>query len=340
MFVLTVNLIDNKVDFKLSSDKNYLFGCDIENVCSYNRKSREVRYTLFGYKFEVLLLSKMQSSIWYLWSIVALAAIVNNIASASETLTCTITRRDNNFHEDRHYMLCQIKDQSIDAPNITIASTGDDHLVNDFSIFNQTDMFFLPDKIGERFPNLIAMGSGFFKIRSLQRSNFFGFRRLRNLYVTNSDLEKIEHDTFQSLDTLVILDLSNNKITSINPTWFENKKLLVWLDLTSNKIETIPQRCFDDLPSLESVFLSANKIRRIASPLFLNNNVISELQLVLNPLVFISDTAFDGSFTQLRVELWYTTCFENRFAFLTIPPDDWRSIVREICNGSNVLGLE
>ncbi|KAG4069001.1 hypothetical protein HA402_008312 [Bradysia odoriphaga] len=262
------------------------------------------------------------------------------MGSASGNLTCTITKRDNSFHDDTHYMLCEIKDQIVDAPNITIASTGEDDLVNDFSIWNQTNLFFLPDGIGERFPNLFTVGSGYTKIRSLQRSNFVGFTRLRSVFVTDSDLEKIQHGTFDQLGSLVIMDLSRNKLKRISPSWFENKRLLAWLNFNSNEIEFIPRGCFDNLPKLDTVLLSYNKIWSIAAPLFLHNHVIDTLHLLFNPLVFISDTAFDGSFNRLEVSLHSTTCFRNRYPILTIPPDDWKSIVREACNGTNVLNLE
>lgn len=133
--------------------------------------------------------------------------------------------------------------KTIYSDNYTIES-GTDDTVGAFQINANKEQKYLPNNIGEKFPNLKEF-----------RANSCGFTIVRNHY-------------FKRLAQLRFLNLYRNEISSIESGSFDDLVGLEVLGLSYNEISFLDRMLFAALTKLEKIYLSKNKIQTLSPTTF------------------------------------------------------------------------
>jgi len=121
----------------------------------------------------------------------------------------------------------------IDSTGFLFKSTEDEE-VKAISYWGNKKIQFLPEMIGETFPNMNALVARDCSIRAISKKNF------------------------EKLSKLVILDLDKNQIERIESDTFEGLMALEHLAISVNKIKYVNSRAFAVLPNLKKIWIQIN----------------------------------------------------------------------------------
>lgn len=136
----------------------------------------------------------------------------------------------------------------------------------------------IPDQIPMESTQLYLDGNNFPEIPSLA---LIGRRKLRILFLNNSNVEIIHNRTFFSLDSLEILNLAKNHLRQLFGYEFEGLMMLREIHLEDNQITQIHSETFSNLYKLRKLRLDNNQL---VSFDFTNiPNSVSDLRLSENP---------------------------------------------------------
>lgn len=116
--------------------------------------------------------------------------------------------------------------------------------VKQFYIFSNTEVKYLPGKIGEKFPNLKEFWvrhCGLIVLRSFYFKNMFN---LEYLVLNHNNIAWIESVAFRDLVNVKFVNLAGNMIKKLNINLFITMKDLRWLYLNNNKIELLRSTTF------------------------------------------------------------------------------------------------
>ncbi|XP_047536233.1 insulin-like growth factor-binding protein complex acid labile subunit [Vanessa atalanta] len=114
--------------------------------------------------------------------------------------------------------------------------------------------------------------------------------RLRNVYLTYSNMQKINDSPFRNLINLESIDLSHNSLSEIEELFqfdirpFKMRKL----SLAFNLIEEVPGYTFEALTSLQELDLSHNLIKELSEEPFCNLTNLVVLRLNNNNIVYLN----------------------------------------------------
>lgn len=97
----------------------------------------------------------------------------------------------------------------IDSPDVTISSDRDEYM-GALHFNNNKNISFLPVKVSENFPYLLAY-AGHCSVKEIYLENFEGLRKLKVLNLIGNQIEKISNDTFDDLTALERLYLGKVK---------------------------------------------------------------------------------------------------------------------------------
>lgn len=140
--------------------------------------------------------------------------------------------------------------------------------------------------------DMLEIRSTTFENKDLEESFLESCTNLKKITITNSEISKIERDTFRKLPLLRYLDLSHLGLSgdSLSSYALVSNKNLEYLDLSANNLEDI---LF--LPgSLKFFNASSNKISKISKPDFQDLLLLEELSLDDNNLEEIPEDCFVG----------------------------------------------
>jgi Leucine-rich repeat (LRR) protein len=155
---------------------------------------------------------------------------------------------------------CCMNDKAeIDSPNITIFTR--DNAMEGLIMDHNKKIFYLPDKIGDAYPNLIYIRAINCSIKEISRRNFKGLTNLKDLQLYFNQIEKIAKVTFKDLKMLEILHLSDNQI----------KEVTIGV--------------FNDLKKMKRLYLHRNQIEKVASGAFEGSNMIEDFSLGMKLLI-------------------------------------------------------
>lgn len=129
-------------------------------------------------------------------------------------------------------------------------------------------------------------GSGIYKTGS----NFLkGFRSLRFLNLSRTNLDIMHNETFHSLSSLVVLDLSHNNLEDLPRGLLDPAvNTLTALNISYNKLQNITQWSLGGVKSLEKLDLSHNNIDNINKDALMYQHMLTEILLSDNELVHLS----------------------------------------------------
>ena len=103
-----------------------------------------------------------------------------------------------------------------------------------FRIWNDCTLELIPQKIGEFFPNLIAIWFNDCKFKEVEADDFVNMTNLVELDLAYNQLEFVHEKAFGNLKNLQILYLSNNRIIYVGPNVLQTLPNLVYVTFESN----------------------------------------------------------------------------------------------------------
>jgi Leucine-rich repeat (LRR) protein len=196
------------------------------------------------------------------------------------------------YVEKRSVKDCHMdKTTSIDSPNITIF-TRDNSMERLFLEHNKK-IFYLPDKIGDAYPNLIVLRAANCSIKEITSTNLRNLAELEELYLKGNQIERIASGAFKSLEKLNELHLQNQQIKEVVSGAFKGLIKLKNLYLHFNKIEKIASGAFEGMAELQELHLYRNQIKEIKNGAFKGLTKLKELHLYYNQIEKVQSDIFE-----------------------------------------------
>ena len=97
----------------------------------------------------------------------------------------------------------------IDSLGFSISSTKDESVAA-VQFARNKNIFYLPEKVSDKFTNLILYSANECLIREISKVNFKNLKFLKSLYLHNNQIQTIPGDTFEDLVSLNELELRKN----------------------------------------------------------------------------------------------------------------------------------
>lgn len=141
-----------------------------------------------------------------LLSIFFVVVLVAHKALSSSVECEKVETYEYNSYEIGSPRTCFMEENTIiDAVGVTISSR--DRTVEGLSLADNKKIKFLPEKIADKFPNLILYRARSCSIENISKTNFRSLGKLINLVLFANKIEKIPRDTFEDLTSLKYLHL-------------------------------------------------------------------------------------------------------------------------------------
>lgn len=150
-----------------------------------------------------------------------------------------------------------VADQTIDS-DYFVLETAIDTSIEQFFVKDNSEVKFLPERIGEKFPNLKVLSVSKCALTILREHYFKNMTKLKNLLLNHNQIEMIELDAFKDLKNVETLWLRNNKIEKFNGTLFSRMNSLITLLLSDNQIKFLSSTTITLGQKLEIVDLERN----------------------------------------------------------------------------------
>lgn len=164
---------------------------------------------------------------------------------------------------------CMVRNQSIDSEGTTVSPSSPSTNFQGIYFERSKDVKYLPEKLAEKFPDLLAMQVIHCEVKTVQKKHFANLKKLFYLSLFENKIEVIEIDAFDDLPKLEILYLSNNEnIKTLDPNVFNHLPSLkyVWIDQL-NLID-VPEKLFNKNPNMVRICLKNNKLRYVNPKMF------------------------------------------------------------------------
>uniref|UniRef100_A0A1A8I4Z0 Chromosome undetermined SCAF11492, whole genome shotgun sequence, Uncharacterized protein n=1 Tax=Nothobranchius kuhntae TaxID=321403 RepID=A0A1A8I4Z0_NOTKU len=101
------------------------------------------------------------------------------------------------------------------------------------------------------------------QLKKIDKENFYGMSKLRNLNLGSNKLTYVEDGSFSSLVSLKKLSLKDNQLTNLTNATFQGLSNLIELDLSINRIRFIHDSVFNSLTSLQTLDLGLNSLQQV-----------------------------------------------------------------------------
>jgi hypothetical protein len=183
---------------------------------------------------------------------------------------------------------------------------------------DRSNVKFLPVRVGEVFPNLVAYHTIFYDIRRVKREHLTGMKKLEFLGLWWNLIDTVDADAFEELVELKYLSLGTNKLQSLSPRIFKNNGKLERLSLFRNRLTSVTPAHFAHLTRLTYLSLCDNQLTSLDQRLFttlvnLQRLVLCDLQISPLPLdIFATLSSLQNIWLQNNNRL--TTLDEDIFS--------------------------
>lgn len=129
-------------------------------------------------------------------------------ASATGSISCETLGTDS-WYRIGALRSCRMRGNTSITSDSFIVNSSADSSVLGMTFYSNKNIFYLPIRVSENFPNLVAFGAGYCSIKALYKSNFKNLFNLKNLELSSNQIEKIESGIFGDLTSLEILWLGS-----------------------------------------------------------------------------------------------------------------------------------
>lgn len=101
-----------------------------------------------------------------------------------------------------------MKSTVINSTHFSITSAQDETLeLEGFSALHNKKMEFLPANLGEKFSNLLGLQAFNCSIKEISKENFKDLNKLRQLWLQNNQIDRIDDDTFELISAVEKINL-------------------------------------------------------------------------------------------------------------------------------------
>jgi Leucine rich repeat len=100
----------------------------------------------------------------------------------------------------------------IDQPDVKFGPR--DESMKGLAMWDNKAIFYLPEKIGDMFPNLMGIGASNCALKEITKDNFKGLNKLKLLGLRKNQIKSIASDTFENLIALEKLWLGEKNKSS------------------------------------------------------------------------------------------------------------------------------
>jgi hypothetical protein len=139
----------------------------------------------------------------------------------------------------------------IESTEATISST--DTSISRLNLSNNKQVIFLPEKVDEKFPNLLHYQAKNCAVSVIAKKNFKGLEKLKKLNLWGNQIERIPNNAFEDLKDLEVLSLGEFWCYACLDFCFRFETLL-----GENKIKFMNGLAFQGLNELSEVYLQMN----------------------------------------------------------------------------------
>jgi Leucine-rich repeat (LRR) protein len=137
------------------------------------------------------------------------------------------------------------------------------------------------------------------KLTKLDKDKFSNFTQLQRLNLSNNKLTELDKDIFLNLTQLQKLYLTNNYLTELDKNIFVNLTQLQDLRLSNNNLTELDKDIFSNLTQLHTLHLYNNKLTELDKDIFSNLTQLQRLNLSNNNLTELDKELF-SNFTLLK----------------------------------------
>ncbi len=156
------------------------------------------------------------------------------------------------------------------------------------------------------------------QLRKINSNTFNGLTNLKTLILGSSGIQYIAEDAFDPLVKLNRLDLSYTKLRTIKANWFNKLVYLKELNMKSCLIENIECGAFISLSNLDCLDLSGNKFHILDNYYFTGLKNLFYLNLNDCSIKEVRENAFDGLYKLRTIDFRnnFVQIFNKPFCFL------------------------
>lgn len=203
--------------------------------------------------------------IFLLYRLSLVLMFFGSMSQATDQLNCTLKLRRWNYFDTQMTCFVQPPTEIHDAEQLSKPDT----IVKGFIVEAKHQMKFLPENVGETFPELIVFrAEGSFKL--VGKRNFVKMPNLKLLVLQNSEIVSIPNNTFDDLRKLKYLRLTSNRLVDVSEDLFGPLTNLKRLEIHDNKIQSLSEKTFTPLTKLEVLNLSKNIIKELHARLLID----------------------------------------------------------------------
>ena len=281
--------------------------------------------------FKKLLFLRFFALLTKLLAVISIST-AHNLIPISKTITCNFDIVQW-FYFNSNLRTCSAENLVINDTGFTIVHP----LLLSVKAVDMTDnarINFLPEKMAEKFPNLVAISFRDCSIEYVNENHFKDLHELVSLNLALNRIEMIESGAFDDNSKLEVLKLNNNNITSLGDNLFDRLLNLKELHLANNKIAFIDPRTFQNLANIQEISLANNKLEMINENLLANNGKLEIISFGDNYMKSIDSKMFDGKKKLISVDFERNFCIDDFYEKENF--EDMKRILIENCTIESV----
>lgn len=197
---------------------------------------------------------------------------------------------------------CLIRNQAIDSDRTVVKRSADALQIQGLNIDNNNNVKFLPEKLGETYPELTAMRVSHCAVKKLEKKHFEGLNKLMFMSMFGNKIETISSDAFKDLSSLQFLHLSNNEnMKKVDPMAFKDLPSLKYIWIDQLNLVEVPENLFKYNPHMTRICLKNNKLRYVSPKTFEGLKELRTVILTNNSCAY--KTYWAESFNVMRQDL-------------------------------------
>ncbi|KAL7016866.1 hypothetical protein ACKWTF_010172 [Chironomus riparius] len=271
----------------------------------------------------------------------SIAQITAFVLITSQITSITSEKSINGYNKERKWSKLDIdlttftiKSDQVILMKSTEVLAKESKFVKGFYFEFNKNIEYLPIKIHEKFPNLVAYDGANLALKGIKYQNFEKLEELQYLTLKENPISYMSPDVFKDLTKLKYLILRLNQLNYIDEELFKNLGNLIHLDLDKNQINFLPKGIFENMPELQEFSLSDNKLQELDGDSFGKNKKLETIWLDGNDLKILSVTMFDDLDKLKVVYLKGNDCVDSNFCAnsdCSLKFSDMKTRIKDFC---------